>query len=777
MVIECSAAETAHIHWNGERLTMNTRTPNQVLDEIARDQIGHEINLFSDINVLIRKDNKKHMKSKVFLTGVAALIMVLVVLFSIPSVAKAIGHLFGYIPETGFVEQSSTIRLLREPVEIKSGEIVIAVSQAVVDANHTTLIYQIDNIPDAETANLGFEDYCHALPSLQLADGSKLVAKTITGNFWGSGHSRQLEFDSLPQKENSVKLVFSCIEQAPIAADIPQIELLLNFIEAPADMTVYPIVDLPTPTIQTSETSLPEENDSPSSQISLILNKYVQTDEQLILMAALESNNTNFRLSLVEQKDVHLIDVDGREIAINENNSVTDPGIERTNMVLPLTYITGERYTPGLGTLMINRLWIENSSDESFTFDPGLNPQPGQIWTINQTLKVDGYNILIKEIIKNTRDEGLTVTYETPEDISNISLMDLENPQLGGGGGEDSTGFTYINGFPTGKITITLTSYSARILGPWQVQVELPAFSDGGLPTDLPEACLTKTTWDAALLSGYSELPETLEGMLILADTPAPDYTYHVLSADLWGDETTNLDLGDGGSLSPDRQTVVYATQEGLKLLTLATGDVNSIPDTTRRDRDPVWSPDGTKIAFTRGQSSGLIGGAGLSDLMLMDADGSHQTVLLSDGEANHAQDWMPFSKVVLYTVKGPDGATLKYINSETGEVNLLTNLNYQEAGVSISPTGRQIAYEALLPGHKYAIYVSSLDGSNARLIANTDPIVVTHAQWSPDGEWLAVSMQDTSVNEYSSTIALVNPDSCQVIPISNLKGYVTSWR
>jgi Tol biopolymer transport system component len=309
--------------------------------------------------------------------------------------------------------------------------------------------------------------------------------------------------------------------------------------------------------------------------------------------------------------------------------------------------------------------------------------------------------------------------------------------------------------------------------------VELPAFSDGLLPTPMPESCLTKTTWDDALLNGYGELPKTLGGMLILADTPAPDYTYHVLSADLGGDEIeiTNLGLGNDGSLSPDGQTVVYATQEGLQLLTLATGDITAISDTTLRDREPVWSPDGSKIAFTRGPASGLIGDQGPYGLMLVDEDGSNQVELLSDGEANHVQTWMPYSKSLLYTVMNPDGATLKYINSETKEVTTLTNLNFQGAEVSVSPNGRQIAYEALLPSQYFVVYISSLDGSNAKLIANTAPYVVTNMHWSPDGEWLAVSVQDISQDEYSSTIALVNPDTCQVIPMTNLKGYVTSWR
>jgi hypothetical protein len=69
------------------------------------------------------------------------------------------------------------------------------------------------------------------------------------------------------------------------------------------------------------------------------------------------------------------------------------------------------------------------------------------------------------------------------------------------------------------------------------------------------------------------------------------------------------------------------------------------------------------------------------------------------------------------------------------------------------------------------------LDGSNQRLIADANPVVVTRPYWSPDGQWLIMSVTDTSVDENHQMLTLVQPDTCQIIPLISLKGFVSSWR
>lgn len=752
---------------------MNKHTSNQLLDELARESLGQDINLSSDLMIKIRKEKIKTMKKRTIITALAVVAVVIAMLASVPGVVQAVKNLLGFMPGVGLVEQGTSLRILKEAVETTFEETKITVSQAVTDSDHLRLFYQVEGIPAVDTANAQQSDICQHLPQLKLADGTLWEAKTISGNFWGSGYSRQLEFAALPVDENSAVLVLPCLEGSLSTDGINNIEIPLNFVSAPADLKVYPIVELPTPTA----VAMPQKVGSIAEHISLIENKYIQADGQLILMGSLSSDSPEFSLSLVEIQDVHLVDSAGQNVVISEDDTLTDPAADRTSQSLPLTYKTAGPFAAGKASLVIDQMWIKRSSDVSFSFDPGADPKPGQSWMLNKSLEVDGRTVLITDVTMNMDGEGLMFDYQTTDGVTNVVLSDLDHPMLGGGGGESNTGFTYRDGFPAGVIKITLTSYDELVSGPWETTINLPAFTQDTAPTPLPEACLTSSSWTEALNSNNRELPPELDGHLILMGTLPPDYYYHVLSAELTGNSPIDLGEGDNGSLSPDLKTLIYSTTDGLMVRDMVSGETHLVAGTSRRDRGALWSPDGSLIAFSRGPASGLIGAAGPYELMIMNADGSDQHKLLEEIGSNMAQAWMPDGKSLLFTTRQADGVLVRSINIENGVVSSFTQVNYQNAGVAVSPNGKQIAYEAMLPGERYGIYVSNLDGSAARLIANADPIVVTVPQWSPDGKWLIMSVQDTSLSEYMPTLALVNIESCKIIPLPSLQGYVTSWR
>src|SRR5260370_7688345 len=83
-----------------------------------------------------------------------------------------------------------------------------------------------------------------------------------------------------------------------------------------------------------------------------------------------------------------------------------------------------------------------------------------------------------------------------------------------------------------------------------------------------------------------------------------------------------------------------------------ADGSVHiGLTDDAAGDGDPAWSPDGTKIAFTRG----LVPDAGA--IYLMNADGSGQTRLTSGASASdYSPAWSPDGKRLVF-VRGPRGA------------------------------------------------------------------------------------------------------------------------
>jgi hypothetical protein len=81
-----------------------------------------------------------------------------------------------------------------------------------------------------------------------------------------------------------------------------------------------------------------------------------------------------------------------------------------------------------------------------------------------------------------------------------------------------------------------------------------------------------------------------------------------------------------------------------------------------------------------------------------------------------------------------------------------------------------------MLPPDKYGLFVSDLDGSNRKLLADgRAAYIVTVPAWSPDGQWVIATVHDPE-NEPSPALALIQVDTCQIIPAPNLSGYVSSW-
>ncbi len=51
-------------------------------------------------------------------------------------------------------------------------------------------------------------------------------------------------------------------------------------------------------------------------------------------------------------------------------------------------------------------------------------------------------------------------------------------------------------------------------------------------------------------------------------------------------------------SASPDGSQIVYRSDDGLHIAEVVSGTSHLIPNTITNDDSPLWSPDGTRIAF-----------------------------------------------------------------------------------------------------------------------------------------------------------------------------------
>jgi eukaryotic-like serine/threonine-protein kinase len=178
----------------------------------------------------------------------------------------------------------------------------------------------------------------------------------------------------------------------------------------------------------------------------------------------------------------------------------------------------------------------------------------------------------------------------------------------------------------------------------------------------------------------------------------AADYSNPFLSPD-----DTKLAIGIRDPHTKTRDIWIFDLLRGTKTrLTFDPAD----------DLDSVWSPDGTRIAFTSDRS-------GQRNIYWKPADGSGSEELLlggKDGQEN-AEDWSWDGKYLLYNYQ-PQNAAHLYVLPLAGDRKPVpfVNTEFRTAQGQFSPNGRWVAYRSLESG-RMEVYVQgfALDSSQAR--------------------------------------------------------------
>ena len=204
------------------------------------------------------------------------------------------------------------------------------------------------------------------------------------------------------------------------------------------------------------------------------------------------------------------------------------------------------------------------------------------------------------------------------------------------------------------------------------------------------------------------------------------------------------VSLGARPVWSPDGTRIAFEANAGIWLVDAEGTHTFQLTD---NGWDPSWSPDGTTIAYTRGitQYNDDGGYVYTNRIWLMDADGSDQRPL-SDG-ATYAV-WSPEDTRIVYTETSNTG--IWSVNADGTDRQLLTRHGW---GPVWSPDGTRIVYGF------GGIRIMDADGSGNRQLS----VAGAYPVWSPDGNVLAYVDGDWGKNtehggiEFSGGIWLVD--------------------
>ncbi len=201
---------------------------------------------------------------------------------------------------------------------------------------------------------------------------------------------------------------------------------------------------------------------------------------------------------------------------------------------------------------------------------------------------------------------------------------------------------------------------------------------------------------------------------------------------------------------SPDGTKIAFASARSgnLDIWVMNADGTNPVRLTTSafHENEPAWSPDGTKIAYTRILDDGPLG-LGLlphadKDVYVMNADGSNNHLLVGGNKEQHDANWSPDGTKLAISGEGesvPFGDVI-IVNPETGA--FIANLTAAGAlsgeplfgggDASWSPDGTMIAYfKSTGPAISFPmrLFVMNADGTNKRFI-QAPGLVAVHPNW-----------------------------------------------
>ena len=167
-----------------------------------------------------------------------------------------------------------------------------------------------------------------------------------------------------------------------------------------------------------------------------------------------------------------------------------------------------------------------------------------------------------------------------------------------------------------------------------------------------------------------------------------------------------------------------------------------------RNDYQPKWSPDGKKVVFISSRNepepdscSSAPEGCNF-EIYVVNAEGSGETRLTNSAGIDRNPSWSPDGSRVVFESKRDGNYEIYAVNADGTGVTRLTNDPRTDGDPEWSPLGNEVAFDRATPVTPYTdifhVDVVRPDGSDVRELPVPGSYTRSEPAWSPDGHWIA---------------------------------------
>lgn len=667
-------------------------------------------------------------------------------------VFAAVRGLFGYIPGVGIVDQSAPIRILAEPVSVTRAGITVSVNQAVLTDTETRIGFGISGVPLSAYPHGEKVAGCSDREYLLLPDGTRINPNA-----------------PIPTNAKQATFVLPCISNTLPGSVPTNWQIPLRFIPAPPDLVILPVIDVTAPmnpiddnTVAGSDLQVTET--TTLAQAELHVNQIIETEDGYILMGSLRPNIPEGSwLQITGVPTLH--DATGKKISYSmpDNVQPIDTGssgqggsdwalqIKGAGVKFPLTI--------GFSGVVISP--IDTQASASTTIDVGMNPQPEQVWELNQEIPLAGTTIRLLSV--SAFSDGYSFAIETGPTLSSVSVEIEGYPALGGGGGGQPGGGKYSTSLvfaelPKGRLTLLISNpMKVSPTESWQTEWQPQVIRDFPANPQVSNSQICLTDENLSLLQ---PLPNGLTGKMLLTElNPDPQ----IVLQNFDGSQRQLLVSGGArGALSADGLQLAYFSAEGLVIQNLASAERLVLAG--RQGYGLHWSPDGNQLAYVTNLE--------FFGIAVTDNLGGNIRQISTLGYESIA-GWSTDGMQLYFAVPSAtnDGFMLKVSDMTSGQVHdlfLLKDSSRKAPYPTISADGNWIAYRA---GDNSSLYLMRMDGSQGHKVIElaSSGYAISGIAWGPDENLLGVSLITPEVP--NGKIVLLQPDGCEAYVLPALQG------